>query len=156
MNCNMKPKSLVNFVLGIALIIFGIALIIITVTFSGIIPLLIGCSLCYIGWSRSRIATLVFGHTVIVVGCFLITWGIYLLPYSKPILSHILGRPLFWGLFSLFGGICAIYHGFCQCIHRQKWFNRVWYRMKGSGITNLVPTMARVWYWTNIKMLICV
>jgi hypothetical protein len=50
----------------------------------------------------------------------MITWGIYLLPYSKPTLTHILSFPLFWGFISLFGGICANYHGFCQCIRGPK------------------------------------
>ncbi|MBC7349294.1 MAG: hypothetical protein H5U05_04905 [Candidatus Aminicenantes bacterium] len=70
-------------------------------------------------WSRSRTATLVFGHTIIVVGCFLVTWGIYLLPYTKPTFAQVLGRPLFWGLISIFGGICANYHGFCACVRRK-------------------------------------
>jgi hypothetical protein len=26
---------------------------------------------------------------------------------------------LFWGIFCLMGGICAIFHGFCRCITRQ-------------------------------------
>ncbi|MBN1352290.1 hypothetical protein JXJ21_23035 [candidate division KSB1 bacterium] len=85
----------------------------------GLVPLLIGGALCYVGFSKNRIATLVFGHTCIVVGCFLVTWGLYLLPVSKPIFSHIIGRPLFWGLFSIFGGVCANYHGFCNCIRRS-------------------------------------
>ncbi|MCD4828946.1 MAG: hypothetical protein K8R90_05900 [Candidatus Cloacimonetes bacterium] len=63
-----------------------------------------------------RGTTIFIGHLFVVTGCFLITWGIYLLPVSEPILSHILLRPLFWGLICLFGGICAIYHGFCRCV----------------------------------------
>ncbi|TET23391.1 MAG: hypothetical protein E3J78_02305, partial [Candidatus Cloacimonadota bacterium] len=62
----------------------------------------------------------IFGHACIVLGCFLITWGLYLLPYAKPTVLHVLTRPLFWGSFSLLGGICANFHGFCQCIRRQK------------------------------------
>ncbi|MEN3203739.1 MAG: hypothetical protein ABDK87_08480 [Atribacterota bacterium] len=63
-----------------------------------------------------RVFLLLFGHGCIVLGCFLITWGIYLLPVSQPRLVHILTRPLFWGLFSLMGGVCANYHGFCRCV----------------------------------------
>jgi len=55
----------------------------------------------------------------ILLGCFLITWGIYLLPYSQPTLAHIFFRPLFWGLFSVMGGICANYHGFCRCVRQS-------------------------------------
>jgi len=114
----MKPRSLITLIVGTILVIFGVIAIIISGVLSGIIPLGIGGSLCYLGWSGNRIALLIFGHTCIILGCFMITWGIYLLPYSKPILSHVFTRPLFWGLISLLGGVCANYHGFCQCIRR--------------------------------------
>lgn len=116
----MRPRSLVTVILGIVLAVLGLVTLIIFRGAPGAIPLLIGGSLVYLGWCGGRTAVLVFGHTTIVIGCALITWGIYLLPYSKPTLAHILGRPLFWGLVSLFGGICANYHGFCGCIRRQE------------------------------------
>ncbi|NLC11362.1 MAG: hypothetical protein GX767_03805 [Firmicutes bacterium] len=71
------------------------------------------------GWQGGNKALIIFGHACIVIGCLLVTWGIYLLPYSEPTLAHILGRPLFWGFFSILGGVCANYHGFCRCL-RQK------------------------------------
>ena len=86
---------------------------------AGIIPFFIGIALMYLGWRGGRIATLVFGHIAIALGCYMVTWGIYLLPYSDPTVAHIFGRPLFWGLFSIFGGICANYHGFCKCIAKK-------------------------------------
>ena len=116
----MKPRSLITVILGMVLAVLGIVTLIIYRSATGAIPLLIGGSLVYLGWCGGRTATLVFGHTTIVIGCAMITWGIYLLPVSKPTLAHILARPLFWGLISLFGGICANYHGFCQCIRREK------------------------------------
>lgn len=72
------------------------------------------------GAAKNRVALLLFGHACIVLGCLLITWGVYLLPVSRPVLSHILTRPLFWGLFSLMGGVCANFHGFCRCV-RGEW-----------------------------------
>lgn len=116
----MKPRSIVTVILGVLLAIFGIVTLIMYPNPGSIIPLLIGVALAYLGWRGGRTGLIVFGHTCIILGCFLITWGIYVLPYSKPILPHIFGRPLFWGLFSLFGGICANFHGFCQCMRRQK------------------------------------
>jgi hypothetical protein len=47
---------------------------------------------------------------------FLHSLKMNLLPHSEPTLSHILGRPFFWGLISIGGGVCAIQHGFCRCI----------------------------------------
>jgi len=114
----MRPSSWITFILGIGLAALGIYMM---ATYSGVIgaiPLGVGASLIYLGWSGGRTALLVFGHTCVVMGCALIAWGIYLLPYSQPTLSHVFARPLFWGLFSLFGGICSIYHGFCNCIRR--------------------------------------
>jgi len=116
----MKVRSLTALILGIILFILGIVILVSSGSAGGVIPVLIGGALSYLGWRGGRIALIVFGHTCIVLGCFLITWGIYLLPYSKPTLSHIFTRSLFWGLFSLMGGIYANYHGFCQCIRRQR------------------------------------
>jgi hypothetical protein len=116
----MKPRSLITMISGSILTVLGIATLVISGSAAGAIPLFIGGSLAYLGWRGGRTAVLVFGHACIVIGCAMITWGIYLLPYSKPTLAHILARPLFWGLFSLFGGICANYHGFCRCIRRQE------------------------------------
>ncbi|MEO0102094.1 MAG: hypothetical protein ABIK81_00120 [candidate division WOR-3 bacterium] len=113
----MRPKSLITFILGGAVFIFGVYGLVCS-DFIGIVPLAIGISLVYLGWRGGRQALAIFGHTVIVVGCFLVTLGIYLLPYSKPTLFHIFTRPLFWGLFSILGGVCANYHSFCQCMRR--------------------------------------
>jgi hypothetical protein len=112
----MKTNGVITFILGLLLAVFGAIAMLRSLHPATLIPLLIGLSLCYLGWKGGRTATIVFGHTAIVAGCYLITYGLYLLPYAKPDLAHIFGFPLFWGLFSLFGGICAIYHGFCNCV----------------------------------------
>ena len=114
-----KPKSLAALVLGIILIVIGIIILLLSASPSSLILILIGGALCYLGWQGGNKALIIFGHACIVIGCLLVTWGIYLLPYSEPTLSHILGRPLFWGFFSILGGVCANYHGFCRCL-RQK------------------------------------
>lgn len=116
----MKPRSWITMILGILLTVFGILLFVVKGSVVGAIPLVIGGSLIYLGWCGDRTSLLVFGHVCIVIGCALIAWGIYLLPYSKPTFSHIFARPLFWGLFSVMGGICANYHGFCRCIRKQE------------------------------------
>jgi hypothetical protein len=114
----MLAKRIITASLGCLVIALGV-----TLRVNGFeaffVPLTIGCCLVYLGWRPSRVATIVFGHVTIVVGCFMVTWGIYLLPYSKPTVAHIFGRPLFWGMFAIFGGICAIYHGFCRCVMKS-------------------------------------
>ncbi|MDI6850276.1 MAG: hypothetical protein QME69_10860 [Candidatus Saccharicenans sp.] len=97
----MRPKGWIAFALGLLLLIMGIWTLIAHQSLGAIVPFFIGGSLVYVGWTRSRTATLVFGHTSIVIGCFLVTWGIYLLPHSQPTFAHILGRPLFWGFISI-------------------------------------------------------
>jgi uncharacterized membrane protein HdeD (DUF308 family) len=116
----MKSRSWITLILGIVLAVLGIVILVIGGNAGGAIPLVIGGSLCYLGWRGGSHRSSCFRSCCIVIGCAMITWGIYLLPYSKPTLSHILASPLFWGLFSLFGGICANYHGFCRCIRRQE------------------------------------
>ena len=115
----MRPKGIVAFLLGVVLTALGVFGFVAGSAMGGVIPLLIGLTLIYLGWRGGRIAMIIFGHACIVVGCLMITWGIYLLPGSEPTLLGVITRPLFWGLFSLFGGICANYHGFCQCIRNQ-------------------------------------
>ncbi len=114
----MKPSTITAF-LGVILIGLGVFMLFIDFRVAVLIPILIGGGLLYLAFGSGRVATLVFGHICIVVGIYMITWGILLLPVSKPIIAHIFGRPLFWGIFSMMGGICAIFHGFCRCITKQ-------------------------------------
>jgi hypothetical protein len=114
----MKPSTISAF-LGVILIGLGVLMLFMNFKVAVIIPILIGGALLYLAFGGGRVATLVFGHTCVVIGAYMITWGILLLPVSKPTVAHIFGRPLFWGIFSLMGGICAIFHGFCRCITKQ-------------------------------------
>jgi len=115
---DMKPSRITG-VLGILLVGIGIFMMVRSTSVGGLIPILIGAALVYLALNRTRVGTLVFGHTCILAGAVMITWGILLLPYSRPNLIGIFFRPLFWGIFSLMGGICAIFHGFCHCVTKQ-------------------------------------
>lgn len=116
----MNPRNVMTLILGILLTLFGIVAIVSIGHPVAAIPLFFGATLLWFGWWRGRPNSIVLGHAFIMLGGFLITWGVYLLPDSNPILSHIFGRPLFWGIFSLMGGVCSNYHGFCQCVRKQK------------------------------------
>lgn len=116
----MKPKGWVSLILGIVLAVFGIFGLVQTSSVGSLIPLVIGIGLAFLGWRGGRTGLAIFGHSCIVIGCFLVTWGIYLLPHVKPTLRHVLLMPLFWGLFSIFGGICANMHSACACLRGQK------------------------------------
>jgi hypothetical protein len=110
----MQKRSYITIILGAILVILCFAFMFRSAILSpsGII----GLALIYTGWKRDRKAMVILGHACVVVGAYLITWGLYLLPVSTPSLLGIIGKPLFWGLFCLFGGICAIFHGFCSCV----------------------------------------
>ena len=114
----MRP-SIITAALGMILIGVGILMFFNNLRMGALTPVLIGGALLFLAFWGGRVATLVFGHTCIVVGAYLITWGFLLLPYSEPTLMHVFARPLFWGIFSLMGGICAIFHGFCRCVTKQ-------------------------------------
>jgi membrane-bound ClpP family serine protease len=116
----MRPKRSITTLLGLVLLLIGLYLLSQNRQSVRLVPCVIGASLIYLGYRPGRTAVIVFGHICVIVGCFLTTLGIYLAPYSQPTLAHIFGRPLFWGLFSIFGGLCALYHGFCRCVSASK------------------------------------
>lgn len=114
----MKPST-ITATLGIILIGVGVFMFTKSLHMGAVIPIIIGGGLLYLAFCKGHVATLVFGHTCIIVGAYLMTWGFLLLPYSQPTFGHVFGRPLFWGIFSLMGGVCAIFHGFCRCVTKQ-------------------------------------
>lgn len=68
----------------------------------------------------------IFGHSCLILGCYLIAWGLVLLPVSQPHPVDILKKPLFWGMFSVMGGICANLHSSCRCLQSTRYakYNR--------------------------------
>ncbi len=114
----MRPRGIIALVLGVVLTVSSVSGIS-RGGINGIIPLIIGLSLIYLGWRGGRVPLIVFGHACIVVGAILVTLGIYLLPHSQPTMVHVFTRPLFWGIFSIGGGVCALFHAFCNCVRRQ-------------------------------------
>ena len=112
-------RSPVAIVLGIILAALGILGILGGGDGAGpFIPLLIGAALTFLGFMGGKRGQIVFGHACIVAGCYMVAWGVQLAQVvgSAPGWLQILGGPLFWGLFSIFGGICANFHGFCNCV----------------------------------------
>lgn len=74
-----------------------------------------------IGWTKYRGLTALVGHLAVTAGCLAAAWGAYLIPFqtAKPTLLSTLDMPLFWGLFTLFGGYCMITHSYCSCTIRM-------------------------------------
>ncbi|HRY98522.1 MAG TPA: hypothetical protein P5550_05625 [Bacteroidales bacterium] len=81
-----------------------------------------------VGWTRRRGLSLVLGHIALALGCLVTAYAIYQIPSlpMAPTLLEVLDLPLFWGLFTLWGGQCMITHGFCRCAirsHEERPFN---------------------------------
>lgn len=74
-----------------------------------------------VGWTRHRGFTLILGHVAVTLGCLVGAWACYQLPFltKAPSLLEVLDLPLFWGMFTLLGGVCMINHGTCACCIRQ-------------------------------------
>jgi hypothetical protein len=70
-----------------------------------------------IGWTRNRNITAVLGHVAVTIGCFVSAYAMYRIPFLKtpPTIIEVMDLPLFWGLFTVFGGYCMITHGYCSC-----------------------------------------
>jgi hypothetical protein len=75
----------------------------------------------FIGWTRYRGFTITLGHLAVTAGCLVTAYALYQLPGMRttPTLVEVLDLPLFWGLFTLCGGICMIQHGTCACCIRR-------------------------------------
>ena len=75
----------------------------------------------WVGWTRYRGFTLVLGHIAVTLGCLVTAYAVYQIPGIRvaPSLVEVLDLPLFWGLFTLLGGVCIINHGTCACCIRQ-------------------------------------
>ena len=114
----MKKRGYVSIVMGVCLVLMGIYFCFVVKT-AVVIPIVIGLALIYLGFSGTRRAMIIFGHSLIVIGAYLFTWGMYMLPNFKPTFSSIIFGPLFWSIISIMGGICANFHGFCHCVRNS-------------------------------------
>lgn len=112
----MKIYSGLDLVIGVVVFFLGAAQIARGGTGLGALAMAIGVTLAYIGVRGGRLALLLFGHGAVIAGCYLAAWGLALPPLAKPAAAGVLGRPLFWGLLAIGGGVCAIFHAFCSCI----------------------------------------
>jgi hypothetical protein len=71
-----------------------------------------------IGWTGNKKITALIGHIALTVGCLVSAYAAYQIPFIKtpPSIIEIFDMPLFWGLFTIFGGYCMITHSYCSCL----------------------------------------
>lgn len=74
-----------------------------------------------IGWTTYKGFTIILGHGAITIGCLVCAYAVYQIPSlaAAPSLIEVVDLPLFWGLFTLFGGYCMIQHASCSCCSKQ-------------------------------------
>lgn len=82
--------------------------------FVGIFCMILGWK---IGWTQYRKFVALLGHIVLTAGCLVTAYAIYQIPFlaAPPTILEVLDLPLFWGLFTIFGGYCMITHSYCSC-----------------------------------------
>jgi hypothetical protein len=70
-----------------------------------------------IGWTKNRNLTVIIGHIAIIVGIIVTAYALYQIPFlsKAPTFFEVLDLPLFWGIFTIWGGNCMIKHGYCSC-----------------------------------------
>ncbi|MEM5947592.1 hypothetical protein WKV44_03445 [Spirochaetia bacterium 38H-sp] len=123
-----KKISWVTLLIALGLLVYSIYHFVVGLVLWASVKLLIAVGLIISALWDDRRATVLMGHLIIVAGAFLFTAGIYLAPYiQKRVMEtgevsilDIITFPLFWGIFAMGGGVCAIYHGFCRCV-RHEW-----------------------------------
>lgn len=114
-------KAYKTFIIGLVVMSISIVQLIIAYSLLRFIGLGVGLFFVVfgwkIGWATYPGFTVMVGHLAVTVGCLTIAYSIYQLPFvvQPPSLLQTLDLPLFWGLFTLFGGQCMIKHGCCRC-----------------------------------------
>lgn len=80
-----------------------------------------------IGWTRNRNFTVLLGHIAVTLGCLVTAYGLYQIPFitRAPSFFEVLDLPIFWGLFTIFGGQCMITHAHCACAIRMHEANQL-------------------------------
>ena len=70
-----------------------------------------------IGWTQNRNLSVIVGHIVITIGSIVTAYAVYQIPFLQvaPSYIEVLDLPLFWGIFTIWGGNCMITHGYCSC-----------------------------------------
>lgn len=114
-------KAKITFYIGLIVLILNIIQFAISLDYSRFIGMGIGVFFIFwgwkYGWTRNRNVTMIVGHIAIVIGSVVIAYSVYQIPFMEaaPSFAEVLDLPLFWGIFTVWGGHCMITHGYCNC-----------------------------------------
>ncbi|MBL8027580.1 MAG: hypothetical protein JNL74_14260 [Fibrobacteres bacterium] len=138
----MILKARITFFIGIIVTMINIIQFAIEPSAGRIIGIIVGLFVAIIGWkigwTTHRRFTILIGHIAVTIGAFVTAYGIYQVPFIsvQPTAIQVLDLPIFWGLFTIFGGICMISHGHCNCTIRMHNENCRSENCKGSESQN--------------------
>jgi hypothetical protein len=114
-------KARITFGIGVFVLLLGIVQFALSHNPMRLISVAVGNLFVFwgwkIGWATHRRLIVLLGHFAIAVGCLCATYGLCQIHFlsEMPTVAQVLDMPLFWGLFSVFGGMCMIKHGHCAC-----------------------------------------
>lgn len=88
------------------------------------------------GWIRNRNVTVIIGHIAVTLGILTTAYSVYQIPFlsQAPTLQEVLDMPLFWGLFTVWGGNCMITHGYCSCVIKMHEVNNALQNSQNRGV----------------------
>ncbi|MEI8203725.1 MAG: hypothetical protein WCH34_11965 [Bacteroidota bacterium] len=114
-------KARITFYIGVIVALLNIIQIILSYEPIRFIGIAIGLFFVFwglrVGWTQNRNLSIIVGHIAITIGSIVSAYAIYQIPFLKvaPSYIEVLDLPLFWGIFSIWGGNCMITHGYCSC-----------------------------------------
>jgi len=114
-------KASITFYIGLIVMLLSIVQFIISFDAIRFVGIVVGAFFVFwglkFGWTRHRNLTIIVGHIAVTAGCLATAYALYQIPFlnNAPALLDTLDLPLFWGLFTIWGGQCMITHGYCSC-----------------------------------------
>ncbi len=114
-------KARITFYIGVIVALLNIIQIILSYESIRFIGIAVGLFFVFwglkVGWRQNRNLSVIVGHIAITIGSIVTAYAIYQVPFLKVAPSYIdvLDLPLFWGIFTIWGGNCMITHGYCSC-----------------------------------------
>lgn len=122
-------KAKITFFIGVFVAVLSTVQMIISYDTTRFLGIAIGLIFIFwglkVGWNRNRNLTVIIGHIALTLGSLVTAYAIYQIPFleAAPTIVEVLDMPLFWGIFTIWGGNCMITHGYCNCAIKMNEMN---------------------------------
>lgn len=114
-------KARITFYIGVIVALLNIIQIVLSYEPIRFVGIAVGLFFVFwglhVGWTQNRTLSVIVGHIAITTGSIVTAYAIYQIPFIKvaPSYIEVMDLPLFWGIFTIWGGNCMIAHGYCSC-----------------------------------------